>query len=58
VPCNPPPGPARTSPRREEITTQHEMREDKNSRGLARMLVSPGRFWNSFHGYPGPVDGR
>jgi hypothetical protein len=35
VPCNPPPGPTGTSPHREEITTQHEAREEGRSRSRA-----------------------
>ncbi len=31
MPCPPVLGPAGVSPRREKITTQHQVREDKNS---------------------------
>ena len=38
VPCHPPPGPAGTSPRREEITTQPEARARKDARGRLRRI--------------------
>jgi hypothetical protein len=58
VPCRPLSGPAETSPRREEVTTQHEAREGKNPQVAAKITCNIRASRSGKHGAKAVTSGQ